>query len=53
MLPETFARYALAGHDNIWNPVDNAIAAIRYIQAAYGSPWNIPGIQQESTYRGY
>jgi hypothetical protein len=31
----TFASYALPGHGNIWNPVDNAIAAIRYMRAAY------------------
>jgi hypothetical protein len=31
----TFASYALPGHGDIWNPVDNAIAAIRYMRAAY------------------
>lgn len=53
MLPDTFNRYAMSGYDNIWNPVDNAIAAIRYISANYGNPWSIPGIGSESTYRGY
>jgi len=53
MLPDTFTRYALTGHTDIWNPVDNAIAAMRYIQANYGAPWRIPGIGSQSTYRGY
>lgn len=33
----TFATYALAGHRNILNPVDNAAAAIRYMIARYGN----------------
>ncbi len=53
MLPDTFSRYALGSHGDIWNPVDNAIAAIEYIKAAYGAPWNIPGIDSQRTYRGY
>lgn len=32
----TFNRYKLPGHGNIWNPVDNAIASIRYQYATYG-----------------
>lgn len=35
-IDSTFAAYALPGHGNIWNPVDNAIAAIRYMIATYG-----------------
>lgn len=38
----TFDSYKLPGHDDIWNPVDNMIAAIRYIQRRYGSPYNLP-----------
>lgn len=53
MLPDTFSRYAMSGYGDIWNPVDNAIAAMRYIQANYGVPWDIPGIGSESTYHGY
>jgi hypothetical protein len=42
-LPSTFAEYAtVAG--GIYNPVANAVAAIRYIMATYGSPLNIPGM---------
>ena len=32
----TFQQYALPGHGNIYNPVDNSIAAIRYMIATYG-----------------
>lgn len=32
----TFNTYKMKGHGNIWNPVDNAIAAIRYMFARYG-----------------
>ncbi|MCL6453765.1 MAG: transglycosylase SLT domain-containing protein [Alicyclobacillus sp.] len=36
--PTTFAAYALPGHADIENPVDNMVAAIRYIEARYGDP---------------
>ena len=32
----TFDAYALSGYDDIWNPVDNIIAAAIYAQEAYG-----------------
>ena len=35
-IDSTFASYALPGHGDIWNPVDNSIAAIRYMIANYG-----------------
>jgi SLT domain-containing protein len=35
-IDSTFNAYAIAGHGDIWNPVDNATAAIRYMIAAYG-----------------
>jgi tape measure domain-containing protein len=34
-MPSTFGAYALSGMHDIFNPVDNAAAAIRYIQDAY------------------
>jgi hypothetical protein len=32
----TFNSYKLPGHDDIWNPLDNAVAAVRYMLARYG-----------------
>lgn len=32
----TFKRFAMRGHNNILNPLDNALAAIRYMIATYG-----------------
>lgn len=51
-LPSTFKAYALPGYGDIYNPIDNAVAAIRYIKSRYGSPANIPGIFG-SSWRGY
>jgi SLT domain proteins len=44
-IDSTFNTYAMPGHGDIWNPVDNAIAAIRYAVSRYGSLENVPGIQ--------
>lgn len=55
-IDSTFNRYALPGHTDIWNPVDNAIASIRYSIARYGSIANVPGIKSLANggkYRGY
>jgi Transglycosylase SLT domain len=40
----TFSAYSLPGHANIWNPIDNMIAAFRYAISRYGSMNNIPGV---------
>lgn len=40
-IDSTFNAYALKGHKNIWNPVDNMAAAIRYMIARYGSVENV------------
>lgn len=40
----TFKGNALPGHGDIWNPVDNAIAAIRYIQGRYHDINRVPGV---------
>ncbi|MEV6140710.1 transglycosylase SLT domain-containing protein [Nocardia sp. NPDC051990] len=52
----TFNAYALPGHRDIWNPVDNIIAGVRYAIDRYGSVSNVPGIQamhQGGHYVGY
>jgi TP901 family phage tail tape measure protein len=41
----TFRGNALPGHGDIWNPVDNLIAAIRYIQGRYRDIGNVPGVR--------
>ncbi len=52
VLPSTFAAHALPGMSNIWSPVDNTVAAIRYIADRYGTPQAIPGIGT-TNYAGY
>lgn len=37
VIGSTFKSFALPGHGNRMNPLDNAIAAMRYIKSAYGS----------------
>lgn len=52
----TFDAYALPGHTNIDNPVDNIIAATRYAIANYGSLANVPGViavRAGGEYTGY
>jgi len=41
----TFNSYALSGHTNVYNPVDNIIAGTRYALSRYGSLSNVPGIR--------
>ncbi|MFC8529684.1 transglycosylase SLT domain-containing protein [Nocardia sp. NPDC057227] len=49
----TFDAYKVAGHDDIWNPVDNIIAGSRYAIERYGSLSNVPGIVAMSSGQGY
>lgn len=44
-IDSTFSKYSMDGRKDIWNPVDNAIAAINYAVARYGSIGNVPGIK--------
>ena len=41
----TFNEYKLSGHDDIYNPVDNIIAGVRYAISRYGSIRNVPGVR--------
>lgn len=52
MLQSTFNAYAVPGHGNIMNPVDNLASSIRYIMSKYGSISGIPGLQG-GNYQGY
>ena len=56
VISPTFQAYALPGHHDIWNPVDNMIAAFRYAISRYGSMNGIPGVvavRQGGSYLGY
>lgn len=52
----TFNAYKMPGMNDIYNPIHNAVAAIRYIQSRYGNVFNVPGIRSMArggAYRGY
>lgn len=51
-IDSTFNRYSLPGMKNIWNPVHNAVAAIRYIRSRYGSIFNIPSYRSGNRFVG-
>ena len=42
-IDSTFEAYKLPGYDNIWDPVSNAIASIRYQMSRYGYLRGTPG----------
>ena len=52
MVPSTFEAHALPGMQDVWSPLDNAVASIRYIASRYGTPMNIPGLETQN-YDGY
>ncbi|WP_433198834.1 transglycosylase SLT domain-containing protein [Nocardia sp. CA-107356] len=55
-IDSTFNAYKAPGHDDIWNPVDNIIAGVRYSINTYGSLGNVPGVAAVNSggaYRGY
>lgn len=55
-IDSTFNAYKAPGHDDIWNPVDNIIAGVRYSIDTYGSVNNVPGVVavgQGRAYQGY
>ncbi|GGL14857.1 transglycosylase [Sphaerisporangium melleum] len=52
----TFDRWSLPGHRDIYDPVDNIIAGVRYAIERYGSVSNVPGVvgtKNGTGYRGY
>ncbi|AHH16399.1 transglycosylase SLT domain-containing protein [Nocardia nova SH22a] len=52
----TFNSHALPGHTNIYDPVDNIVAGVRYAISRYGSVSNVPGVvavRSGGSYRGY
>jgi tape measure domain-containing protein len=55
-IDSTFSAYAIKGLGDIYNPIANAVAGIRYIMDRYGSVYNVPGIKSMlsgGAYRGY
>lgn len=53
MLPSTYASYAWGlPPGDLFNPIVEGIAALRYIMSNYGSPFNIPGLMS-GNYHGY
>lgn len=49
----TFHSFAVPGHQDIWNPVDNIVAATRYSIDRYGSVSNVPGVVGVGSGGGY
>jgi WXG100 family type VII secretion target len=43
-IDSTFNSYALPGHKDVWNPVDNIVAGVRYALSRYGTLDNVPGV---------
>ncbi|HVV09639.1 transglycosylase SLT domain-containing protein [Amycolatopsis sp.] len=52
-IDSTFNANKLPGHDNIYNPVDNIIAGVRYTIGRYGSIANTPGLAAMAHGGGY
>ncbi|MEN8702434.1 transglycosylase SLT domain-containing protein [Bacillus infantis] len=52
-IDSTFNAYKMPGMNDIWNPIHNAAAAIRYIQGRYGSIFNTPGMRNMAGGGGY
>lgn len=49
----TFNAYKMPGMDDIWNPIHNAVASIRYTMSRYGSIFNTPGMRSMASGGGY
>ena len=55
-IDSTFSSNAVPGHNDIYNPVDNILAGVRYAIGRYGSLSNVPGVKAVASggsYVGY
>lgn len=55
-IDSTFNAHKMSGMNDIWNPLHNTVAAIRYIKSRYGSVFNTPGMKSMAkggAYKGY
>lgn len=52
-IQSTFMKWADPGHHNIFNPVDNIVASVRYARARYGSLSQVPGVEDVNNGGGY
>ncbi|MGF6889003.1 hypothetical protein ABIA39_008474 [Nocardia sp. GAS34] len=52
-IDSTFNAYMAPGHGDVWNPVDNIVAGVRYAIARYGSLDNVPGVVAVAEGHGY
>lgn len=52
-IDSTFQAHKLPGHGDIWDPVDNIIAGVRYTFDRYGGFANHPGLESMSSGGGY
>ncbi|MFI1818302.1 transglycosylase SLT domain-containing protein [Lentzea sp. NPDC020367] len=52
-IDSTFNAHKLPGHDDIWNPIDNIIAGVRYTFSRYGGFEGHPGLKAMSQGGGY
>lgn len=53
MIDPTFQAWKIAGHEDIWNPLDNLAASMRYIVGTYGSIENVQQANASAGPRGY
>lgn len=53
VIGSTFKRWMMPGHGNRRNPLDSALAAIRYMDGRYGGVMGHPGIKSMSRGGGY
>ncbi|GKV70285.1 hypothetical protein NCCP2716_27830 [Sporosarcina sp. NCCP-2716] len=49
----TFNQHKMPGMGDIYNPIHNAVAAIRYMNSRYGGIGNVPGLRNMAGGKGY